>query len=288
MKNIILLTLTLFISMNLIYSQTKHPCCDEMTGEQSGQTPTEKFAAFGSDAGFIAEHPDPLPANFTDLRGKMITFKTKDGTDGNGYEVKSDKPGSKFIFMFHEWYGLNDYIKSEADALQNDLPDVTVIAVDLYDGKVASTSEEAGKYVQSVKTDRAINIINGVIEYSNSNTVGTIGWCFGGGWSLQSAILLGDKCKVCVMYYGMPETDKDKLSKLQAPVLGIFALKDTHITPQIVSQFESDMTALGKSIQIKNYDAVHAFANPSNPQHDPDATKDARALTLKFFQDNLK
>jgi carboxymethylenebutenolidase len=280
MKKLIFLTLTLFILMSLTYSQTKHLCCDESA--------TEKFASFGNDAGFVSMHPDPLPANFTDLRGKMISFSTKDGTNGNGYEVKSDKTGSKYIIMFHEWWGLNDYIKNEADELQSEIPDATVLAVDLYDGKVATTQEEASKYVQSVSTDRAVNIINGAIDYSASNSIGTIGWCFGGGWSLQAAILMGDKCKACVMYYGMPESDKDKLSNLQAPVLGLFGTQDNYITPAVVAKFEENMKSLGKSIKIKSYDAVHAFANPSNPKHDPDATKDAKTLTLAFFKDNLK
>lgn len=266
--------------MDMSFAQSTHSCCE--------LSATEQFAAFGSDAGFVNSHPDPLPANFTDLRGKMVSFPTYDGLNGNGYEVKTDKPSNKYILMFHEWYGLNDYIKSEADALQSEIPDATVLAVDLYDGKVALTNEEASKYVQSVQTDRAVNIINGAIDYSASSTMGTIGWCFGGGWSLQAAILMGDKCKSCVMYYGMPESDKDKLSKLQAPVLGIFGTQDNYITPAVVSKFEDNMKSLNKSLSVKSYDAVHAFANPSNPKHDPEATKDAKALTLSFFKDNLK
>ncbi len=267
--------------MHITYSQTSQSCCDEMSA-------TDKFASFGKDAGFVAAHPDPIPVHMTDLRGNMITFKCKDGTDGNGYEVKSDKPGNKYILMFHEWYGLNDYIKSQADALQSELGDVNIIAVDLYDGKVAATSDEAGKLVQTVKTDRAVNIINGAIDYTGSSTMGTIGWCFGGGWSLQTALLMGDKCKSCVMYYGMPENDKDKLAKLQAPVLGIFGTQDGYITPAVVSKFEDNMKELNKSLKVKSYDAVHGFANPSNPKHDADATKDAWGLTISFFKDNLK
>jgi len=280
MKRIILILPVLFI-MHYTYSQSNHSCCSEMSA-------TDRFAAFGSDAGFVAAHPDPIPIHLTDLKGTMITFKCKDGADANGYEVKSDKPTSKYILMFHEWYGLNDYIKSMADALQSELSDVNVLAVDLYDGKVAATSDEASKYVQTVKTDRAVNIINGAIDYTGSSTMGSIGWCFGGGWSLQSALLMGDKCKACVMYYGMPESDKDRLSKLQAPVLGIFGLQDGYITPAVVAKFQDNMKDLNKSLQVKSYDAVHGFANPSNPKHDEAATKDAWNLTINFFKDNFK
>jgi carboxymethylenebutenolidase len=267
--------------MEYAHSQSNHSCCNEISA-------TDKFAAFGKDAGFVASHPDPIPVHLTDLKGNMITFKCKDGADANGYEIKSDKPTNKYILMFHEWYGLNDYIKSEADALQSELGDVNVLAVDLYDGKVAANSEEAGKYVQTVKTERAVNIINGSIDYTGSNLMGSIGWCFGGGWSLQSALLMADKCKACVMYYGMPESDKEKLSKLSAPVLGIFGLQDGYITPAVVAKFQDNMKELNKSLQVKSYDAVHGFANPSNPKHDEAATKDSWSLTINFFKDNLK
>lgn len=285
MKKLILITFLAFISMNISYSQvTTHSCCTEKT-----LTATELFATFAGDKSFVDEHPNPKPFKLEDEKGKMISFDCKDGKTGYAYEVKSDKPTNKYILVFQEWYGVNDYIKQESDELNAQFPDINILAVDLYDGKVAQNNDEAVKYVQSVQTDRAFNIIQGAIDHAGSNAVfGTIGWCFGGGWSLQAAILLGDRCKACVMYYGMPETDKDRLSKLQAPVLGLFALQDTRITPAVVKQFEDDMSVLGKSIQVKSYDAVHAFANPSNPKHDPEATKDAKALTLKFFKDNLE
>jgi carboxymethylenebutenolidase len=89
------------------------------------------------------------------------------------------------------------------------------------------------------------------------------------------------------MYYGMPEENKDRLSKLQAPVLGIFGKQDNHITPEIVQKFEDNMNGLNKTITVKMYDAAHGFANPSNPKHDPSATKDAKEITLNFYKDNL-
>ncbi len=103
---------------------------------------------------------------------------------------------------------MNDYIKQESEKLGDDLG-VNVIAIDLYDNKVAATPDDARKLVQAVKTDRAQSIIKGAYNYVGSNAkVFTIGWCFGGGWSLQAAIAVRCSNVVgCVMYYGMPETD---------------------------------------------------------------------------------
>lgn len=271
----------LLISLSAVYSQTKKSCCDD--------TPAPlMMAVFSNDKSFALAHPEPIPFTLTDGKGKMITFNTSDGKTGNGYEVKASSQTNKWILVFHEWYGLNDYIKKESEEWCDKL-DVNVLAVDLYDGKVASNNDEAGKYVKEVDMTRSVNIIKGAIDYAGTGAVfGTLGWCFGGGWSCQAAIILEDKCKACVIYYGMPESDKDRLSKLQAPVLGIFGKQDGFITPEIVAKFEDNMKSLNKTITVKMYDAVHAFANPSNPKHDPEATKDAKENTLAFFKDNLK
>ncbi|MGA2669214.1 MAG: dienelactone hydrolase family protein [Ignavibacteria bacterium] len=280
MKNLTFILIIGFIAVNYLYSQAKNTCCTFSS--------EETFVALAGDMDFKDAHSVPLPFKLALEKGTMISFMTKDGNSANAYEVKSDKPSNKYILMFHEWWGLNDYIKKEAETLQSSLGDVNVLALDLYDGKVAQTSDEASKYVQSIKQDRVFNIINGAVDYAGTDAVfGTIGWCFGGGWSLQASILLGDRSKACVMYYGMPEKNLDVLSKLTAPVLGIFGSKDKFITPELVSEFENNMKKLNKSFDVKIYDAVHAFANPSNPDHDAKATEDAYYLTVNFFKQNF-
>jgi carboxymethylenebutenolidase len=281
MKTLIFSFIMFSLTTGLVLSQT-HSCCeDEMSA-------TGKFASFSGDKDFISLHEAPLPFKLTDGKGKMVTFSTADGKTGSAYEVKSDQSSNKYLLVFHEWWGLNDYIKQEAEKLQKELGNVTVLALDLYDGNVATSQDEAVKYVQQVKSDRVFDIINGAADYAGKDAIfGTLGWCFGGGWSLQAAITLGDKCKACVMYYGMPEQDLTRLAMLKAPVLGNFAEKDTRITPEVASKFEQNLKDLNISVDIKEYDAVHAFANPSNPKHDPEATKDAMNRTLKFLKDKL-
>jgi carboxymethylenebutenolidase len=299
MKNLFMLISLLFIGGGFAPAQDKHCCsetgkCTEETGAGHDygccvKSSTEEFASFGADKKFMDMHPQPLPFSFTDGKGKMITFNTPDGKTGNAYEIKADKETNKYLFVFHEWYGLNDYIKKESEDYQKELGNINVLALDLYDGKVAKNNDEASQYVQSVETERAMNIIKGAIDYAGSGAeVGTIGWCFGGGWSLQAGILVGDFGKATVIYYGMPEKDKDKLAKLKAPVLGIFGNQDKWITPEVVSKFEEDMKSLNKQITIKSYDADHGFANPSNPKHDKEATEDARKITIKFLKENMK
>ena len=231
-----------------------------------------------------------IPAAFTlkEALGKMITFNTKDGKNANGYFVESEKPTNKYIFVFHEWWGLNDYIKKESDEFKEKLGDVNILAIDLYDGNIAATREDAAKFMQSVNRERAINIISGAIDFAGKDAmVGTIGWCFGGGWSLQASIMLGKQGSACVVYYGIIKNTPDTFKELNAPVLGIFAEKDEWVNPEVYGNLEKNLKSAGKKITIKAFNADHAFANPSNTKFDEKATKEAKELTIKFLKDNL-
>jgi carboxymethylenebutenolidase len=187
----------------------------------------------------------------------------------------------------HEWWGLNDYIKQQSEKLSNELG-VNVIALDLYDNKVASTREDATKYMQGVKQDRAMAIIHGAYNYVGQNAkVLTIGWCFGGGWSLQTAIEGGKQVVGCVMYYGMPEKDIDRLKKLNCDVIGFFASRDQWINPQVVEEFKQNMQKAGKKVTTYEYDADHGFANPSNPIYNKEATEDAHSKAIAFLKERI-
>ena len=259
----------------------KKSCC--------GPTATAEFAAFGKDLAFVALHEAPEPFNFKPASGEMKKIKTSDSVDANIYEVRSSEMTDNYLLVFHEWWGLNDYIKQEAERWLIELRNVNVIAVDLYDGKIAAVPDSAKKYVGEVNEERARTIIKAVNEYVGKEAkIATLGWCFGGGWSMQSALLLEKQAVGCVIYYGMPEKDVKKLKTLNCDVLGIFATQDGYINPAVVSQFQKSMKEAKKKLTVKNYDAVHAFANPSNPKYDKEKSADAHTLTSEFLRSKFK
>lgn len=270
----------MMISITSIFAQ-KMVCCDPVAA-------TDQFAMLGNDKKFVMSHDAPLPFVYTSENGNDITFKTADGTDAHGWMVKATKPTDYYLFVVHEWWGLNDYVKQETEKLSKELG-VNAIAIDMYDNKVAATPDEAGKLMQSVKTGRAESIIKGAYTYAGANAkVFTIGWCFGGGWSLQTALLGGNQVKGCVMFYGMPETDINKLKTLNCDVIGFFAKKDQWITPKVVETFETNMKAADKKVTTYEYDADHAFANPSNPHYDKAATEDAYSKAIPFIKERMR
>lgn len=279
MKKII--SLVLMLIPVFAFAQTKLSCCSAPV--------TQEFAMLSNDKDFVKSHEEPLPFNFKSDLGKDLMIPATDGKEAHIYELKAAKPTDNYLFVIHEWWGLNDYIKRESEKLYHDLGNVTVIAIDLYDKQIASTREDAAKYMNEVTDARARAIINAAIKYAGPKAqIATIGWCFGGGWSLQTSLLAGQQAAGCIMYYGMPEKDEAKLAKLHADVLGIFAKEDKWITPEVADEFATKMKAAGKKITVKIYEADHAFANPSNPKFNKAATEDAYATSLTFLKDRLK
>lgn len=246
--------------------------------------PADGMKQFALDPAFQALHPAPLPLSYAAI-GKDISFKTPDGTDAKGYFIKAKGNSNKWLFVYQEWWGLNDYIKREADTYYKDLGEnVNVLALDMYDGKVTSNPQEAGKIMSETNDARLENIVKGGMAYAGKNAkIANVGWCFGGGWSLRSALLGGTQTIGSVMYYGMPVRDVEQLKKLNSDVLGLFAT-ETRISKEVIEEFDANMKAAGKKLTYKIFDGVHGFANPSNPKYDEALAKEAYAMSLAYLK----
>lgn len=208
----------------------------------------------------------------------------------NGFLAKPVESGKyPAVVMIHEWWGLNDNIKEMAQKLASQ--GYIVLAVDLYNNKVGATSEEARQLMSSFDGNEGIENMNSAIRFLKSeysaDKIGSIGWCFGGGQSLNLAV--NSELDATVMYYGQVISDSEKLANISWPILGIFAEEDQGIPPEAVRGFESSLEKLGIENEIIIYPGVnHAFANPSGDRYSPEEAKDAWGKTLEFLDNNLK
>jgi carboxymethylenebutenolidase len=278
MKQILLVLLSI---LNPIFAASQS-CCQLPLSAASG------FKDFASTPSFRNAHAAPLPKQYSPTIGQFVYLKTGDGKEARVFEVKSGQSKGNTIFLFHEWWGLNDYILQEAERLHGELG-ATILALDLYDGKITSDPTKAAKLMQSLDEKRVRSIIDAAIDYVGKfGKIQPIGWCMGGGWALQAALMSGARNYGCVVYYGMPETDTSRLATLEGPVLGIYAKQDEWITPELVSEFESAMQKTGKKLTVYTYDAAHAFANPSNPKFNKAARDDARQKAVEFLKTNFE
>lgn len=229
------------------------------------------------------------------VRTQTVAYAKTDSGKITGYyaepkEADGSLPG---LIVIHEWWGLNDNIRMMTRRLAG--LGIRALAVDLYGGKTAATSDEAVKYVKKVNSHHkaAIQNLKKAYQYlystKGAEKVGVIGWCFGGGWALQTALALPDKIDALVIYYGDLVQDKQKLSTLQMPIIGFFGEQDEHITPEKVKQFKQTLNSLHKNVQIYEYEnAGHAFANPSGSSYQKKAATDAWMKTKAFLKKYLK
>jgi carboxymethylenebutenolidase len=239
--------------------------------------------------------PVTLPAPAQPVSGSEVVYATVGGKQVKGYlarptAAKGPLPG---IIVVHEWWGLNDNIRKTADRLAGE--GYEALAVDLYGGQSAQNPDEATKYMQAVMADKdsAKDNLKQAYAYlhdhEHATKLGVVGWCFGGGWSLQTALLLPDKLDAAVMYYGQPVTDVATLKTLKMPLLGLFGEKDQGITVADVTAFQEALKQAGVDAEIHEYpDAGHAFANPSGKNYQEAAAKDAWERTVKFFAAHLQ
>jgi carboxymethylenebutenolidase len=194
--------------------------------------------------------------------------------------------------MIHEWWGLNDNIRSMADRLAGE--GYIVFAVDLYAGGVAGTPGEARALMMQVVEDpeSANENIKAayrfVSETAGAPRIGSLGWCFGGGWSLNAARLFPDTLDASVIYYGQVTSDDELLRPIEVPILGLFAADDSGIKVASVEAFRDALERLRKNFEVHVYPGVgHAFANPTGRNYDAATAEDAWQRTLEFLHRHL-
>jgi carboxymethylenebutenolidase len=208
-------------------------------------------------------------------------------------EGKGPFPG---IVVIQEWWGLNDWIKENAQRLA--AHGYVAIAPDLYRGKVTDDPKMAGQLRKGMPEDRALRDLKGAVQTLaampnvRKDRIGSIGWCMGGALSLDLA-LADDHVKACVMCYGRVISDPAKLKTLHARVLGVFGEEDKGIPAKGVREFEKALTADGKAEKINVYPgAGHGFMRPmngskANPEYREAAAKDAWSQIDAFFAKTL-
>lgn len=197
------------------------------------------------------------------------------------------------VILIHEWWGLNDNVRTVARRLAGE--GYRVLAVDLYGGEVASTPAEARQLVGLARDDpgRITQNTRAAYAYLTSEWdapgVAAMGWCFGGGVTLQTALAIPEKLDAAVIYYGhVEDAERERLARLQMPILGLFGAEDQGIPVEGVRRFEATLEDLGKSAEIHVYEgAGHAFANPTGQNYATDTAEDAWEKTTTFLREHL-
>jgi carboxymethylenebutenolidase len=223
---------------------------------------------------------------------KEVAYKSGDETVHGILYTPPGKGPFPGIVAIHEWWGLVDWVKGEANRLADQ--GYVVLAIDLYRGKSAMNPEEAHELMRGLPEDRASRDLEAAYQYLASRPnlnkrIGAIGWCMGGGYALDLA-LEEPHLAAAVINYGHLVDDPNEIRKIHAPILGLFGAQDRGITPDDVKKFGAEMDKQGKKIEVTIYpDAGHAFENPNNKDgYRAQDAEDAWNKTVAFFASTLK
>lgn len=197
------------------------------------------------------------------------------------------------IIVIHEWWGLNDNIKAMTRRLAGE--GYVALAVDLYGGVTAETPDAAQALMSALvaNPDAARNNLRQAYayleKYAFAPRIASIGWCLGGGFSLQTALEYPGELDAMVMYYGQVQSDRNRLATLNVPVLGFFGAEDASIPVREVQEFRATLADLGKTAEVLIVPRVgHAFANPSGGNYNEQAANEAWATTRAFLARHLQ
>jgi carboxymethylenebutenolidase len=196
------------------------------------------------------------------------------------------------ILVIHEWWGLNEGVRAMANRLAG--LGYIVLAVDLFGGETAATPADARKLMLGVveNPDVATENIRQAYEFlrdtAGAPRIASLGWCFGGGWSLNAALLFPNELNAAVIYYGQVTDNEANLRRLNVPILGIFGNEDRAIPVESVKSFEQALMNLEKNYDIEIYPGVgHAFANPTGTNYNAEAAGKAWEKTVAFLDSHL-
>jgi carboxymethylenebutenolidase len=222
---------------------------------------------------------------------ETITTTLPNGDNVTAYLAVPDTLPAPAIMLVHEWWGLKDEVKAVAAEFAKE--GYLALAIDLYKGKVATTVPEALAARNAVFEEREVSdaTVSAWVDWLKTNErstgkVGTLGWCFGGGWSLNASIL--NPVDATVIYYGNVEKTAEEVASLKGDVLGHFGTLDRLINPEMVAGFEASMNEAGKTHTIHMYEANHAFSNPTGQAYDEEDAKLAWSRTMEFLNAKLK
>lgn len=233
----------------------------------------------------------PRLANAAAEELEKVSIRTDGGREVTAFLARPDATPAPVVLLIHEWWGLNDQIKAVAADLARQ--GYLALAVDLYGGKAAAAGdrETARALMMSVERAAAEDTLASWIGWlrdheDSTGKIATIGWCFGGGWSLNASIVA--PVDATVIYYGRVNRSAGDLRALRGPVLGHFATRDGFINAEMVGGFEAAMAEAGKALEVHWYVADHAFANPTGGRYDKEDAALAWARTLAFLSETLK
>jgi carboxymethylenebutenolidase len=233
---------------------------------------------------------------------RTIGLDTPDGAM-DLFEARPDGDARGAVIVIQEAFGVNDYIEDVARHMAAE--GYHAVAPHLFHRSGGGTvpygdfSKVIEKY-QGLDDDAILRDVDATLQYLrqegwSDNSIGVVGFCFGGRVSFLVAARrhLG----AAVGFYGggivtarFPQFPPlvDEAATLKTPWLGFFGDRDQSIPVEDVEQLRSALEKAPVDHEVVRYaDAGHGFHRFVSDDHVPDAADDAWGRTLGWLAKHL-
>lgn len=212
-----------------------------------------------------------------EVQAKMVTKVVEyrqDGTVCKGYLAYEDalrggpRPG---VLVVHEWWGLNDFARQQAERLAS-LGYVS-LAADMYgQGRTTRDPEEAARLAGEMRGNRSLlraraqAALTALAETPevDPKRLGAIGFCFGGTTVLELAYAGADLKGVVSFHGGLVSPQPEELKAIKAAILVLHGADDPLVSAADIAAFQDAMRKGANDWQMVYFGgAVHTFTNPA-------------------------
>ena len=239
-----------------------------------------------------------------DLTTGEVKIPTADGYIPAYFAMPHTGKNLSLILVVHEIFGVHEHIKDICRRLAK--AGYYAIAPELFirqgDVSALSNIQDIQKNVTSRVSDaQVMSDLDACVAYaSNQKSVNPAklaitGFCWGGRitWLYCAH---NPKVKAAAAWYGRlegnpseltPKHPIDVVTKINAPVLGLYGAADTGIPVESVERMQKALANAHKPSQILLYpDAPHAFNADYRPSYREAAAKDAWSKLLVWFKNH--
>ncbi len=221
------------------------------------------------------------------MKVESLNLNTSRGAT-TAYVVRPQTEFDAAIILIQEYWGINDHIRDLAGRYAGE--GYLCVAPDLFRGKVAKDTAEAGALMKALKIDDGLEMIRKAMDAAASTypikRFAINGYCMGGSFTLRAACEIPELKAAAPFYGDIPE--ESVLAKLKVPTLFIAGKRDAWINPEKVNTLKEIVARHDLPVEVISYDADHAFFNDTRPQvYNAEAAADAWRRVLTHFKKHM-
>lgn len=154
--------------------------------------------------------------------------------------------GRKFpgVAIIHDWWGLNELVVRVANIFAQ--MGHYVMVPDLFDGKTATTPQQAIQLVETLQDNGypRVHTALGALEthHQCNSSVAAIGIGMGGSLAFEAAIVRDD-LEAAVAYGGFPQRYFGQFERANTPIYALYGEHEPHISKSAINRLKKELAA---------------------------------------------